>query len=106
MSDEAEEDSNKLQTVDGEVGSDGGRGPGKMASLPVRDLFVQPSSFLMRPRGHSRPMPPTKPETAVEREQRRGLVLSLLLISSMLDAADTAFNTAKYSSLPESSHQL
>ena len=37
--------------------------------------FVKPSSYLRRPRGLSRPMPPTRPpETGVDREQRRGLV--------------------------------
>lgn len=49
-----------------------------MTSLPVipgrREGFVQPASYLRRPRGQSQPMPPAKPESAVERDQRVGLV--------------------------------
>ena len=48
-----------------------------MASLPVyssHEGFVTPSSYLRRPRGHSKPMPPAEPLSAVERDQRLGLV--------------------------------
>lgn len=54
--------------------------PKNMASLPAQvaglahDGFVQPSSYLRRPRGLSKPMPAPKVETAVDREQRKGLV--------------------------------
>jgi len=47
-----------------------------MASLPVNpghEGFVQPSSYL-RPRGQSHPMPHAEPESAIERDQRIGLV--------------------------------
>lgn len=50
-----------------------------MASLPVSAAghegtgFVQPSSYL-RPRGQSIPMPHAEPESAIERDQRIGLV--------------------------------
>lgn len=47
-----------------------------MASLPVRsghEGFVQPSSYL-RPRGQSQPMPHAETESAIERDQRVGLV--------------------------------
>ena len=47
-----------------------------MTSLPVRpghEGFVQPASYL-RPRGHSHPMTPAAPETAIDRDQRIGLV--------------------------------
>ncbi len=47
-----------------------------MASLPVvpgHGGFVQPSSYL-RPRRQSQPMTSPKPESAVERDQRIGLV--------------------------------
>lgn len=47
-----------------------------MTSLPVipgHGGFVQPSSYL-RPRGQSQPMASAKPESAVERDQRIGLV--------------------------------
>ncbi|KAL8763683.1 MAG: hypothetical protein Q9184_000578 [Pyrenodesmia sp. 2 TL-2023] len=69
-----------------EVISMGGREPGlaglpalasglRMASLsvvPGHGGFVQPSSYL-RPQGQSQPMTLPKPESAVERDQRRGL---------------------------------
>ena len=49
-----------------------------MTSLPVipgrREGFVQPATYLRRPRGQSQPMAPAKPESAVERDQRVGLV--------------------------------
>jgi hypothetical protein len=35
---------------------------------------VQPSTYLRRPRGHSRPMTPSKPLSSVDREQIEGLV--------------------------------
>ena len=49
-----------------------------MASLPgnpshMSEGFVQPSSYL-RPRGKSQPMPHAGPESAIERDQRIGLV--------------------------------
>ena len=52
----------------------------KMASLPVvpgHEGFVQPASYL-RSRGQSQPMTPAKPkpESAVDRDQRLGLVSS------------------------------
>ena len=49
---------------------------GKMSSLPVKpghEGFVQPSSYL-RPRGQSQPMPHAELESAVDRDQRIGLV--------------------------------
>ena len=63
-------------------------GSEKMASLPVpialpgHEGFVQPSSYLRRPRGHSSLMTPanTQPETAVDRDQRIGLVCQALTI--------------------------
>ena len=65
---------NQIPTIMGAVDNDG---PLRMTSppaLPGHEGFVQPSSYLRRPRGLSRPMPPAKQETAVDREQRRGLV--------------------------------
>jgi hypothetical protein len=52
-------------------------------SLPATALdcegFVQPSSYLRRSRGLSKPMSPAKPpETAVDRDQRRGLVSNII----------------------------
>ena len=44
-----------------------------MASSLGHEGFVQPASFL-RPRGLSQPMTPAVPETALERDQRIGLV--------------------------------
>lgn len=64
----------------GEEGGNGGKR--KMTSLPVQvdqaaghegTGFVQPSSYL-RPRGQSNPMPHAEPESAIERDQRIGLV--------------------------------
>lgn len=54
----------------------------KMASLPVRPShessgFVQPSTYLRRPRGHSQPMPHAEPLNAVDRDQKLGLVSSV-----------------------------
>ena len=82
-----EEDPSKLPTASGEAGvagDDGGepatRRSGMTASSTTtpaqagHEGFVQPSSYLRRPRGQSRPMPSAKPETAVDREQRKGLV--------------------------------
>lgn len=49
-----------------------------MASLPVsgdgHEGFVQPSSYLRRPGGQSQSMSNVEPESAVERDQRFGLV--------------------------------
>lgn len=48
-----------------------------MTSLPVitgHEGFVHPASYLRRPRGQSQPMAPARPESAVERDQRIGLV--------------------------------
>ena len=48
----------------------------KMSSLPIHpshEDFVQPSSYL-RPREPSRPMPHAEQESAVDRDQRIGLV--------------------------------
>ena len=53
-----------------------------MASLPGihgHEGFVQPRDYL-RPRGHSHPMTPAAPETAIDRDQRVGLVCRLLLL--------------------------
>jgi hypothetical protein len=52
-------------------------------NLPATALgcegFVQPSSYLRRSRGLSKPMSPAKPpESAVDRDQRRGLVSSII----------------------------
>ena len=62
-----------------------------MASLPVipvHDGFVTPASYLRRPRGHSKPMAPAEPESAVERDQRLGLVSDChpLCFTSPMDA--------------------
>ena len=54
-----------------------GAAPTLMASLPAipgHEGFVQPSSYLRRSRAHSRPMTPAVQETAVDRDQRIGLV--------------------------------
>ena len=49
--------------------------PPRKTSLSSHEGFVQPASYLRRSRALSRPMPPPKqPETAVDREQRQGLV--------------------------------
>lgn len=48
-----------------------------MTSLPIipgHEGFVHPASYLRRPRGQSQPMAPAKAESAVERDQRIGLV--------------------------------
>ena len=53
--------------------------PLRRASIPSREGFVQPASYLRRSRALPRPMPPPKqPETAVDREQRQGLVSEIL----------------------------
>ncbi|MCJ1474849.1 AMP-activated serine/threonine-protein kinase regulatory subunit [Lambiella insularis] len=94
MSDVAEGDPDKLQTMEGEVGSDGGGGRHKMTSTPpVRDLFVQPSSFLVRPRAQSRHMPPPKLETAVDRDQRRALktIRAFLKVRTSYDVLPLSF---------------
>jgi len=76
MSEEVEEDHVKPPTTGA------GDTHKRMTSLPVQvaglghDGFVQPSSYLRRPRGISKPMPAPKVETAVDREQRKGLVCS------------------------------
>ena len=47
----------------------------RAGTAPGHEGFVQPSSYLRRGRGYSRPMaPPKPPETAVDREQRHSLV--------------------------------
>lgn len=80
MSEEVEEDIVKPLTGFGST--DGGEPKRIMTSLPAtaaglgHDGFVQPSSYLRRPRGISKPMPAPKVETAVDREQRKGLVCS------------------------------
>lgn len=56
-----------------------------MTSLPVipgptPEGFVHPSSYLRRPRGQSQPMTSPKPESAVERDQRIGLVSQAFLV--------------------------
>lgn len=48
-----------------------------MTSLPVipgEEGFVHPATYLRRPRGQSQSMAPAKIESAVERDQRIGLV--------------------------------
>ena len=116
MADEAEEESNKLLPTAGTGGGGGGGGGEgfqKMASPPGEPAghegFVQPSSYLRRPRGQSRAMPPPAPklETAVDRDQRRGLVNALRSTSRALADADVAsYGVAKYSGLPKGPHQL
>ena len=113
MADEAEEESTKLVTTAGAGEGGGGEVSQKMASLPVEPAghegFVQPSSYLRRPRGQSRAMPPPPPklEIAVDRDQRRGLVNALHSASGALAEADMApYGVAKYSSLLEGPHQL
>ena len=47
----------------------------RQAGALTLEGFVQPSSYLRRGRGYSRPMAPARqPESAVDREQRHGLV--------------------------------
>lgn len=60
-----------------------------MASLPVRpghesSGFVQPSTYLRRPRGHSQPMPHAEPLNAVDRDQKLGLVSLLAAVSCLV----------------------
>ena len=67
----------------------GERGKGKgtiiiegiMASLPVipgHEGFIRKSHLLaQRPRGQSQPMPHAEPESAIERDQRIGLVRNI-----------------------------
>lgn len=64
-----------------------------MTSLPGRpghEGFVQPASYL-RPRGHSHPMTPAAPETAIDRDQRIGLVRRQLLLFWLLLATSLPF---------------
>jgi hypothetical protein len=103
MLDEAREDPGKLPTAR-LFGGDAGGLPSRptTSSLPAQGTglagpdgpaFVQPSSYLRRPRGLSRPMPPpSKPETAVDKDQRKGLV--------------SVSHIAKHSCLPQSPYQL
>ena len=70
MPEEGQEDSHTTPRA-------GGSSALSMASLPAassHEGFVQPSSYLRRSRGLSRPMTPARPETAVDRDQRIGLV--------------------------------
>jgi hypothetical protein len=66
---------------------------GLPATVLGHEGFVQPSSYLRRPRGLSRPMNPAKlPETAVDREQRRGLVNATTTVFSFVqDGANAWF---------------
>ena len=80
MAEEGDGEPNRIPTIVGAVDHDGPHRmtsppavPGHEMTLPV-NAWVQPASYLRRPRGLSRPMPPAKQETAVDREQRRGLV--------------------------------
>ncbi|MCJ1317857.1 AMP-activated serine/threonine-protein kinase regulatory subunit [Xylographa vitiligo] len=102
MADEAEEESNKLLPTAGTGGGGGGGGGEgfqKMASPPGEPAghegFVQPSSYLRRPRGQSRAMPPPAPklETAVDRDQRRGLqsIRAFLKVRTSYDVLPLSF---------------
>ena len=81
MSGEVEEDHVKPPTTGA------GDKDKRMTSLPApvtglgHDGFVKPSTYLRRPRGISKPMPAPKVETAVDREQRKGLVCSRRWVS-------------------------
>ncbi|MCJ1407530.1 AMP-activated serine/threonine-protein kinase regulatory subunit [Ptychographa xylographoides] len=101
-----EEDPSKLPTASGEAGvagDDGGepatRRSGMTASSTTtpaqagHEGFVQPSSYLRRPRGQSRPMPSAKPETAVDREQRKGLqsIRAFLKVRTSYDVLPLSF---------------
>ncbi|MCJ1371988.1 AMP-activated serine/threonine-protein kinase regulatory subunit [Loxospora ochrophaea] len=62
-------------------------------AVPGHEGFVQPSSYLRRPRGLSRPIIPAKPETAIDREQRRGLqrIRDFLKIRTSYDVLPLSF---------------
>ena len=55
-----------------------------MASLPVipgHEVFARKAHLLgQRPRGQSQPMPHAEPESAIERDQRIGLVRNVYFI--------------------------
>ncbi|MCJ1248957.1 AMP-activated serine/threonine-protein kinase regulatory subunit [Trapelia coarctata] len=93
MSEEVEEDHVKPPTTGaGDTGK-------RMTSLPAQvaglghDGFVQPSSYLRRPRGLSKPMPAPKVETAVDREQRKGLqsIRAFLKVRTSYDVLPLSF---------------
>ena len=100
---------------------------GMMTSLPVipgHERFVHPASYLRRPRGQSQPMAPAKAESAVERDQRIGLVSWPILAlemrmccfscsphtpahhPSMLMLTQPDSRAATHSRLSQGSHQL
>ncbi|MCJ1379959.1 AMP-activated serine/threonine-protein kinase regulatory subunit [Xylographa soralifera] len=99
MADEAEAESTKLLLTAATGDGGGGEGSQKMASPPVEPAghegFVQPSSYLRRPRGQSRAMPPAPPklETAVDRDQRRGLqsIRAFLKVRTSYDVLPLSF---------------
>ncbi|KAL9579187.1 MAG: hypothetical protein Q9212_005255 [Teloschistes hypoglaucus] len=67
----------------------------KMTSLPVipgHGGFVQPSSYL-RPRGQSQPMPTPKPESAIDRDQRKALqrIRDFLKVRTSYDVLPLSF---------------
>jgi hypothetical protein len=84
-------------------------------SLPATALdcegFVQPSSYLRRPRGLSKPMSPAKPpETAVDRDQRRGLVSNIIFCRPAFVRGalihDVRICVANHQSLSKGPHEL
>ena len=88
MSEEFEEEVGKLPIMAADDSGGGGVGGRSQStsnsSIPAitgfplgHEGFVQPSSYLRRSRAYSRPMPPAKPVTAVDREQHKGLVSCL-----------------------------
>ncbi|KAL5366088.1 hypothetical protein BJX96DRAFT_25608 [Aspergillus floccosus] len=61
--------------------------------IPTHEAgFVQPSSYL-RPRGLSRPMPPSQPERAIDREERQGLraIRNFLKVRTSYDVLPLSF---------------
>ena len=77
--------------------------PFRQTSRPGHEGFVQPASYLRRSRALSRPMPPQKQlETAIDREQRQGLVSHLIhcLLGQSLIFSSTYRCNGRLSTIP------
>ncbi|MCJ1258458.1 AMP-activated serine/threonine-protein kinase regulatory subunit [Lignoscripta atroalba] len=99
MSEEGGEDSSTSPPARAAVGGEGasvGGGGSTLTSLPAgpgHEGFVQPSSYLRRSRGLSRPMTSARPETAVDRDQRIGLqrIRDFLKVRTSYDVLPLSF---------------
>lgn len=81
MAEEVEEDPSILPKIEDSASTEwsGNERRTSIASGPTHEGYVRPASYLRWPQ--SRPMQPAQPETAIDSEQRRGLVGSIDLYS-------------------------